>query len=43
MAATARPLKKKERERILEVVLHAHKQQYTPELLCEFQKIIETK
>ena len=43
MPATARPLKKKERERILEVVLNARKQQYTPELLCEFQKIIDTK
>ena len=43
MAFKVRTLKPKERDRILEVVLNARRQQYTPELLCEFQKIIETK
>lgn len=43
MAVKARTLTSKERDRILEVVLNARKQKYTPELLCELQKIIETK
>lgn len=30
-------------EMILEVVRNARKQKYTPEMLCELQKIIETK
>ena len=43
MAITLVPFDPKNEELILEVIKHVRRQTYTPEKLCQLQKIIETK